>query len=121
MLSAKELFSLTALLTPTNKPLDVIGANFRKTFPKADQFTTAATLYMMIEDNLLVSPEQKIIAYYILSDLYTSTNMPISSSPFLHTFINILNNEDNFDIWEKNIVAYLLEGTPSGVRSPSTG
>jgi hypothetical protein len=116
MLSAKELFSLTLLLTPTNKPLEVIGANFRRSLPKADQFTTAVTLYMMIEDNLLVSPEQKIIAYYILSDLYSSTNTPISSTPFLRSFLDILTNEEKFDTWEKNMVAFLLEGSPAGVR-----
>lgn len=126
--SVEELTTLLEILEE-EKPLEVAAARFQKSFHKTDQFKASCTLYLMIRDDL-VSLSAKMVAYYILFDLYNSSsagggtgsesNLPgggIAANPFLPCFLVGLQKEgsDPKVVTERNFLLSLLTD-PNEVR-----
>lgn len=117
MLSSQHLQLVSEVLDDTTNALDAIAANFRQAVPnKADYFGICSAFHLLLSDDLLVSPLQKIVAYYLLFVLYPTT---LETNPFFVVFFNIFENPDS-EPWEVNYCASFLNGLPKDVRASST-
>lgn len=109
MLTTQQLQSLIEVLDDESNPLEVVMESFYVRFPtKEDYFSLGCALFNLLEDNLFVSPHQKLIAYYIL---YKIDQVDIKESPFFPIFISALKKDS--PQWERPL-ACLLINNPSG-------
>jgi hypothetical protein len=107
MLSAQHLQLVADTLDDSINTLDAITCNFRQAVPnKADYFGVCSAFHLLLNDDLMVSPLQKIVAYYLLSVLYPSH---LENNPFLPAFLNVFENP-NAEPWEFNYCASFLKG-----------
>lgn len=115
MLSAQHLQLIAELLDDERSSLDAISNNFRQAVPnKSDHFGFCSALHMLLQDDLLVSPLQRIIAYYLLYSLYP---LPLASNPFFPAFAASLDPAASTEPWERNFCASFVDGLPKDVRN----
>jgi hypothetical protein len=113
MLSAQHLHLISELLDDETNNLEAIANTFRQTAPnKADHFGICSAFYVLLTNDLLISPLQKIVAYYLLFVLHPTT---LETNPFFPAFLAILENPDS-PSWELNYCTSFLDGLPKEVR-----
>ena len=105
MLKTTELNSLLSVIREEDKPLESVCSMFHKFFPKGDSFRAASVLFILCRDGLLTSGGQRMIAQYLLVDLYK--NDPITGNPFLPLFLDVVQSNER-DYLEKLFVSQLL-------------
>lgn len=111
MISTQQLERLVTVLDDETSSLNSVLNSFHKNFPnKTEHFPVGCALYMLIEDNLLVSPHQKLIAYFILYDIYDDN---IRDNPFFPIFISALKKDS--PQWERPLAAMLIESLTDDV------
>lgn len=117
MLSSQHLQLVSEVLDDTTNALDAIAANFRQAVPnKADYFGICSAFHLLLSDDLLISPLQKIVAYYLLFVLYPTT---LETNPFFVVFFNIFENPDS-ELWEVNYCASFLNGLPKEIAGKTS-
>ena len=79
-LSQKDLGALLDLLSNDTRPIEAVGALFLRTFAKADHFRMATALCLLIQDGVL-NLSQRILAFFILFDLYKAPRPAPCASP----------------------------------------
>lgn len=112
-LSAQHLHVVTDLLGDETNTLEAIVTSLRQAVPnKTEHFDLCAALHVLLNDNLLISPLQRIIAFYVLAAFNPS---PLTSNPFFPVFATVLEDPSS-ENWEINYVASFLDGLPKEVR-----
>ncbi|WOL12691.1 CCR4-NOT transcription complex subunit 11 [Canna indica] len=91
MLSIDESKKLYALLEAESKPFDEIAADYLAQFPREAQFRVCSSLAILLEDKILLKSSQRLVAYVILNQTYSS--QPLSSNPFISLLINAATDE----------------------------
>jgi len=122
MLSAKELTSLTELLGEASRPLDQVSSIFKRSLvatKNGSSTNLAAVLEMLIRDNLLLHTHQKLIAYYVMSELHEGSTKAVPLFSLLVSVIAAPAPEIVTNYWERNFAAQLLLGLPKEVRPPT--
>lgn len=79
MLSQHELNNLLEVLSDDTKTFEQCLSHFNRFFNKSEWFKACCSLSFLIEGNLL-QKSQRIIAFYILYELYRHEN--VSTTPF---------------------------------------
>lgn len=112
-LSAQHLHLITDILGDENNNLEAIVTTLRQSVPnKPEHFALCSALSVLLSDNLLISPLQKVIAIYVIAALNPS---PLVANPFFPVLATILEHPSS-ETWEVNYVASFLEGLPKDVR-----
>lgn len=112
-LSAQHLHIITDTLGDEQNTLEAIVANLRQSIPnKAEHFDLCSALYVLLSDNLLISPLQKVVALYVVAALNSS---PLVSNPFFPAFAAVLEHAGSED-WELTYTASFIDGLPKEVR-----
>jgi len=107
MLSAKELTALLNILGEEEKSFDAIIQLFIKAFNKIDHFKVGCVTYCMLEDNLIKQTTNRLIAFYILFDLYKNEN--VTNNPFFPVFADTLQKQsEQITSGEKYFLVLLL-------------
>ncbi|XP_074580351.1 uncharacterized protein LOC141836731 isoform X2 [Curcuma longa] len=91
MLSIEESKNLFALLGSESKPFDEIVAAYRSQFPREARFRVCSSLDILLEDKVLLKPSQRLVAYVILHQTYSSN--PPSSNPFISLLVNAASDD----------------------------
>eukprot|EP00123_Amoebidium_parasiticum_P016204 comp23332_c0_seq1/m.38446 comp23332_c0_seq1/g.38446 ORF comp23332_c0_seq1/g.38446 comp23332_c0_seq1/m.38446 type:complete len:437 (-) comp23332_c0_seq1:202-1512(-) len=81
--------SLLGLLERADSPLEALGPALQSAFPQsALRFDAGCALAVLLDDQtLLTSPWQRILALYMLYDMYKGE--PIGANPFLPIFVKV--------------------------------
>eukprot|EP00735_Rhodelphis_limneticus_P014011 TRINITY_DN7989_c0_g1::TRINITY_DN7989_c0_g1_i1::g.15482::m.15482 TRINITY_DN7989_c0_g1::TRINITY_DN7989_c0_g1_i1::g.15482 ORF type:complete len:400 (-),score=12.95,sp/Q9UKZ1/CNO11_HUMAN/48.21/1e-113,DUF2363/PF10155.4/8.1e-50 TRINITY_DN7989_c0_g1_i1:176-1375(-) len=95
MLSTKDFSSLLALLQEEEKPLEVIASVFHRNFLKPDHFKVGCCLTVLLEDPVVLQDVQRLIAIYLLYDLYPT------SSPFKGFLLEL---QEKARPWEQSFI-----------------
>lgn len=112
-LSAQHLHIITDTLGDESNNLETIVANLRQAVPnKAEHFDLCSALYVLLSDNLLISPLQKVVAFYVIAALNSS---PLVTNSFFPAFAAVLEHAASED-WEVTYVASFIDGLPKEVR-----
>lgn len=83
MLNSKETAALLSVLVE-ERPFDVNSAAFTRAFPRHDHFRACCSLVILLEDKALMRQPQRLIAYYVLFDVYRAEHLqPTPFSPLL--------------------------------------
>jgi len=112
MISAKELASLLELFKDDDKPLEAVSASFHKAFARSEHFRLACAMCAMLVDGLLAAPAHRLIAYFLLRDMYSAE--PLAAQPFLPFLVEQLGRErdgSNAQV-EHNLLCLLLAEPP---------
>lgn len=112
VLNVRELASLLSLLDE-DKWLEVISAQFQRTFVKGDHFKICSGLSLLLNQKLITTTTNRLVAYYILYDLYRTE--PLASNPFLLILIETIQQGDIEPV-EKSFLLHLLVTPPKEVR-----
>ncbi|CAL9118048.1 unnamed protein product [Musa textilis] len=110
MLSIEESKNLLALLDAESKPFDEIVADYLSQFAREARFRVCSSLAVLLEDKVLLKPSQRLVAYAILHETYSS--QPSSLNPFISLLVNAAAD----DALEKMEIAFiqLLLGSIGG-------
>ncbi|KAG6485782.1 CCR4-NOT transcription complex subunit 11-like [Zingiber officinale] len=101
MLSIEESKNLFSLLDSESKPFDEIVADYRSQFPREARFRVCFSLAILLEDKVLLKLSQRLVAYLILHQTYSS------NSPSSNPFISFLVNAASDDTSEKMEMAFI--------------
>lgn len=113
MLSAPHLHLITELIDDKTSTMEALVEKFRQAVPnKADHFTICSALYTLLIDDVLISPLQKIVAYYLLFILHPVT---LETNPFFPSFLAVFENASS-PAWEVNYCSSFLDGLSKEVR-----
>jgi len=113
MLSSAHLHLITDLLDDKTSTLEALADKLRQAVPnKSDHFGICSALYMLLVDDLLISPLQKIVAYYLLFILHPVT---LETNPFFPSFLAVFENAYS-PVWEFNYCSSFLNGPSKEVR-----
>ncbi|XP_042382845.1 CCR4-NOT transcription complex subunit 11-like isoform X2 [Zingiber officinale] len=91
MLSIEESKNLFALLESESKSFDEIVAAYQSQFPREARFRVCSSLAILLEDKVLLKPSQRLVAYAILHQTYSSN--PPSSNPFISLLVNAASDD----------------------------
>ncbi|XP_020106749.1 CCR4-NOT transcription complex subunit 11 [Ananas comosus] len=110
MIGVDESRVLFSLLSAESRPFEEIVAEFLSRFPREAHFCACCSLAMLLEDKEMLKPSQRLIAFAILEQTYSS--QPASLNPFISFLINAACDEAS----EKSEMAFiqLILGSPSG-------
>ncbi|EHA8589751.1 CCR4-NOT transcription complex subunit 11 [Cocos nucifera] len=86
MIGIEESQNLFALLNAESRLFDEIFADFLSRFPREAHFRVCSSLAMLLEDKGMLKPSQRLVAFAILHQTYSS--QPPSSNPFISFLIN---------------------------------
>lgn len=70
MISSKEIVALLEVLRDEEKPLESASAAFGRAFARTEHFRVACAMCTMLVDGLIAAPAQRLIALFLLHDLY---------------------------------------------------
>jgi hypothetical protein len=104
MLSTKDLTTLLNLLGEDEKPFETLATTFHRTFNKTDHFKVGCAINFLLEDSLLRQTSHRLVAFYILNDLYKTE--PFSNNPFLLVFLDTL--QKPIDPVEKQFLIFII-------------
>lgn len=82
---------LTLLKAGDHRPFDQIVADFASSFPPPRQFSACISLALILDGKLL-KPAQRLVAYAILQQVYSSQEP--SSNPFISLLVNAACDEE---------------------------
>ncbi|KAK1310338.1 hypothetical protein QJS10_CPA08g01210 [Acorus calamus] len=111
MLGVQESTALFALLGSDQRPLDEISTDFASKFPGDSHFRVCNSLAILLEDENMIKPTERLIALAILHQAYASHKA--SSNPFISFLIDVLCDESK----EKVERAFVLQLLGSGSTS----
>ena len=92
MLSQKDLSLLYKIISDNSQTFSQISKSLQNNFQKENKSKIAATLVILLSDNLL-NLHQRIISYYILYDLSKLDQMTVN--PYLPTILEMLKKSQN--------------------------
>lgn len=92
MLSQKDLSLLYKIISDNSQTFSQISKSLQNNFQKENKSKIAATLIILLSDNLL-NLHQRIISYYILYDISKIDQMTIN--PYLPTILEMLKKSQN--------------------------
>lgn len=118
MLSKKELSTLLDILKEEDKPLESVVALFHRSFLRADHFRVSCAMCLLLEDGLL-QPAQRLIALFILYDLYRNEHPSVH--PFLPFLVESLIKEPPLETYERNLLCILLGSAAAKELPKKTG
>ncbi|XP_042376739.1 CCR4-NOT transcription complex subunit 11-like isoform X1 [Zingiber officinale] len=110
MLSIEESKNLFALLESESKSFDEIVAAYQSQFPREARFRVCSSLAILLEDKVLLKPSQRLVAYAILHQTYSSN--PPSSNPFISLLVNAAS--DDTSVKMEMVFIQLLLGSIGG-------
>jgi hypothetical protein len=125
MISSKEIVALLDVLRDEEKPLESASAAFGRAFARTEHFRVACAMCTMLVDGLIAAPAQRLIALFLLHDLYRSasptgaqTASPAANSsaaPFLPFLAEQLGraHEGSGSQVEHNLLCLLLAEPPN--------
>lgn len=118
MLNAKELAALTDLLAEPTRPLEKVSSIFKRSLANKPGSTSnlAIVLELMIKENLVSQAHQKLIAYYVMSELHDGAARAVPLFSLLVSAVSAPVTPTS-GYWEQNFAAHLLLGLPKEVRS----
>ncbi|XP_064968012.1 uncharacterized protein LOC135614498 isoform X2 [Musa acuminata AAA Group] len=105
MLSIEESKNLFALLDAESKPFDEIVADYLSQFAREARFRVCSSLAVLLEDKVLLKPSQRLVAYAILHETYSS--QPSSLNPFISLLVNAA-TDDALEEMEMAFIQLLL-------------
>ncbi|KAK1287651.1 hypothetical protein QJS10_CPB19g00103 [Acorus calamus] len=111
MLGVQESTALFALLGGDQRPLDEISTDFASKFPGDSHFRVCNSLAILLEDENMIKPTERLIALAILHQAYASHKA--SSNPFISFLIDVVCDESK----EKVERAFVLQLLGSGSTS----
>ncbi|XP_010530015.1 PREDICTED: CCR4-NOT transcription complex subunit 11 isoform X2 [Tarenaya hassleriana] len=114
-LKHEESATLLSLLQSELQPIDGILAEFHSKFPPSRYFTVCGSLYLLIEDSLLLRPSERLIAYAILYRCYA--RIP-KLNPFMFQMINSAFNEQA-ENYERAFLVHLLRSSSKEILKQS--
>ncbi|KAK1310081.1 hypothetical protein QJS10_CPA08g01215 [Acorus calamus] len=88
MLGVQESTALFALLGSDQRPLDEISTDFASKFPGDSHFRVCNSLAILLEDENMIKPTERLIALAILHQAYASHKA--SSNPFISFLIDVI-------------------------------
>eukprot|EP00271_Cylindrocystis_brebissonii_P012905 TRINITY_DN32413_c0_g1_i1.p1 TRINITY_DN32413_c0_g1~~TRINITY_DN32413_c0_g1_i1.p1 ORF type:complete len:506 (+),score=94.21 TRINITY_DN32413_c0_g1_i1:193-1710(+) len=93
MMNQRETAALLSVLVE-ERPFDVNSAAFMRAFPsqQGQLFKACCSLIILLEDPFLLKPSQRLVALYILYDVYRA-DLHGSANPFLPFLVNIASGE----------------------------
>uniref|UniRef100_A0A0D6R6K0 CCR4-NOT transcription complex subunit 11 n=1 Tax=Araucaria cunninghamii TaxID=56994 RepID=A0A0D6R6K0_ARACU len=109
MLNAADTAALLALLGE-NRNLDGIMEEFHSKFKHSDQFHICCTLVMLLEDRRILKQPQRLVAFYVLHNLYCKEQLSVT--PFLSVLIDAA-TDNTADKVETAFLLQLLGSTKS--------
>lgn len=103
---------LTLLKAGDHRPFDQIVADFASSFPPPRQFSACISLALILDGKLL-KPAQRLVAFAILQQVYSSQEP--SSNPFISLLVNAACDEEA----ERCVRAFILQllGSASSTSS----
>ncbi|XP_027189648.1 uncharacterized protein [Cicer arietinum] len=112
-LGFEESRGLYALLKAEQRPINEILSEFNSTVPHSRHFTICSYLLMLLQDNKILSTTERLIAFALLVDAYSSQNP--ASNPFISFIINASSLEGSKKV-EKAFILQLLgiDGSKNG-------
>ncbi|KAB0804306.1 hypothetical protein PPYR_01277 [Photinus pyralis] len=129
-LSITQCDTLLNLLGENNvktQTLEALANDLHKKFESTDYFKVGSCLIMLLQQDLLEEPEQRLVAVTLLHELYRGES--IENTPFAKVFIHILHPPEQqstvgtpkleypgqlpkFSAPEKNFIAQLISDVP---------
>ncbi|KAI4351931.1 hypothetical protein L6164_006230 [Bauhinia variegata] len=104
-LTAEESQTTYSLLKAEQRPIDEIVAEFNSKIPGQHHFIFCSYLVMLLEDKKILNSTQRLIAFAILHQAYSSQKS--ASNPFINFIINAPCNEE-VEKFERGFVLQLL-------------
>mmetsp|Transcript_19395 Transcript_19395/g.50039 ORF Transcript_19395/g.50039 Transcript_19395/m.50039 type:complete len:434 (-) Transcript_19395:136-1437(-) len=110
---AKELTALLEVLKEDEKPFEVVSQAFQRAFGRSDHFRIACALCAMLTDGLITAPAQRLVALFLLYDLYRGE--PAATHPFLEFLAEQLTRAQSGpgSRVEHNLLCLLLADPPN--------
>ncbi|CAI8601824.1 unnamed protein product [Vicia faba] len=104
-LSFEESRSLYSLIREDHRPLHEVLSEFKSTVPHTRHFTFCSYLVMILQDNKVLSTTERLIAFSLLVEAYSSQNQ--ASNPFISFILNASCHEESNKV-EKAFILQLL-------------
>eukprot|EP00249_Psilotum_nudum_P008013 c20983_g2_i1 orf=120-1715(+) len=109
MISASETSALLALLAE-DAPFENILASFITQFQRCTHFHACCSLVLLLEDQQFLKQPQRLIAFYILNELYSTERS--ATSPFMSVLIDGALDETATKV-ERDFIVQLLNSLSS--------
>ncbi|KAL8096503.1 uncharacterized protein LOC141692589 [Apium graveolens] len=111
MISFEQSKSLYSLLNSgEQRSFDEIAAEFLSSFPTSLHFRLCSSLVILLEDKQMLRSSQRLVAYAILCQAYSSQNS--SSNPFISLLVDAASDQDA-EKFERAFILQLLESSRS--------
>ncbi|KAF9587138.1 hypothetical protein IFM89_039655 [Coptis chinensis] len=111
MIGIQESKELFALLNSDQRSIDQVVQDFTSKFPHAIHFNLCCSLAFLIEDNDMLKPTQRLIAFAILHHTYSSQHS--SANPFISILVNVA-CDDSIEKMERAFILQLLGSVGDG-------
>ncbi|CAH1991513.1 unnamed protein product [Acanthoscelides obtectus] len=97
------LLNILDLQSVRNFTLEALCNDIHKKFEARDFFKVGTCIVMLLQNNLLPEPEQRLVAFTLLYELYRGE--PLANTPFASVFIHLLHPPEH----QSNVGAPKLE------------
>ncbi|KAF9587223.1 hypothetical protein IFM89_039553 [Coptis chinensis] len=111
MIGIQESKELFALLNSDQRSIDQVVQDFTSKFPHAIHFNLCCSLAFLIEDNDMLKPTQRLIAFAVLH--HTCSSQHSSANPFISILVNVA-CDDSIEKMERAFILQLLGSVGDG-------
>ncbi|KAK3411271.1 hypothetical protein EUGRSUZ_I00032 [Eucalyptus grandis] len=109
----EESYELLKLLKQDSRPLHDLLSDFLSSFPPSLRFPLCTSLFLLLEDKIMLSPTERLVAFSILHQTYASH--PPSANPFIR-FLVIAACDDGAEKFERAFIVQLLESSSGSAK-----
>ncbi|XP_057549973.1 uncharacterized protein LOC130828161 [Amaranthus tricolor] len=111
MISVEESKTLISLISSDQTSFSEVMADFNSKFPSYLHLRLCTALATLLEDNLILLPNQRLCAFCIIYQAYSSQQ--VSDNPFVSLLINAASKEEGSD-YERALIIQFLGSTGNG-------
>ncbi|CAO2827408.1 unnamed protein product [Amaranthus hypochondriacus] len=113
MISIEESKALFSLLSSDQSSLNDVMSEFNSKFPSYLHFRICSALATLLEDKVMLLPNQRLYAFCIIYQAYSS-QQPLNN-PFVSLLVNAASDEKASQ-YERALILQLLSSTGSGIN-----
>ncbi|XP_030462803.1 uncharacterized protein LOC115682654 isoform X1 [Syzygium oleosum] len=113
IVNGEDSYKLLKLLKHDSRPLRDVLADFDAAFPRSLRFPLCTSLYLILQDKIMLSPTERLVAFSILHQTYASHSP--SANPFI-CFLVIAACDDGAEKFERAFIVQLLESSSGSAK-----